>query len=157
MRILPSRLGLGRLHIDHRPLAPTLLDRLADHLLNVPEVLQLVTAAEGDRHTLHACAACSTDAMDVGLGLLGNVIVDDGGQLDDINTARCNIGCNQHIDLARFEAIECRHTGILTFITVNSHCLDAVLGQLARHRVRAVLGAGKDECIGHAMTIQQIQ
>ena len=118
------------------------------------EALQLITAAKGDGHALHACATRSSDAVDVGLGLLGYIVVDHSGQLHDVDTARRDIGGDKYVDLPCLEAAECCLTGILTLVSVNGQCLDIIFVQQSRHLVGTVLGASEHQRACHSIAVQ---
>ena len=63
----------------------------------------VVPVDEGDRDTGAAGAAGAADAVHVGLLVLGALVVDDVGDVVDVDTAGGDIGGDEHVDLARAE------------------------------------------------------
>ena len=66
-------------------------------------------------------------------------------QLLDIQTAGGDVRGNQHAYLAGLEPGQCTGTRPLALVAVNGRAADAVLFELLREAVGAVLGAGKDQ------------
>ena len=96
--------------------------------------------------------------MDVGLGDLRQVVVDDQRQLVDVDAARCDVGGDQHAAGSALEVVHRLHAGVLRLVAVNGARLDAGavedLGQL----VGAVLGACEDQhllCVGALQQVDQ--
>ena len=57
------------------------------------------------RHTGAASTARTSDAMNVRLVILRNIVVDDMGNIIDVNTTCCHISSNQHIDASFTELL----------------------------------------------------
>ena len=65
---------------------------LGDELLNIAEESGIVMVTKGYRHPLRTRSPRTTDAVDVGLGDIRDVIVDHVFELIDIDPTRGNIG-----------------------------------------------------------------
>ena len=87
----------------------------------------------------------AADAVDVVLRLVGQVVVDDVGDAGHVDAARDDVGGDQHPDLAVAEGVERALAGVLRLVAVDRLGGDAVLGEVLRHPVGAVLGAGEDD------------
>ena len=126
-------------------------DRNADagQLFDIREVRALRPVAERDRRTLLTGAAGAADAVHIGLRDVRQIEVDDERQLADVDTARGNVGRHEHRDLAFLEVGERTLTLVLRLVAVNRARQNARAVEVARDTVRAVLGAGKDECLMH--------
>ena len=80
-------------------------DGQLDRLVNVPEINPFFGIAEGKGLAAGARAACTTDAVYLGFGDVGQFIVDDVLQVLDVDTAGCDVGGNQDAGGAGFEVI----------------------------------------------------
>ena len=78
--------------------------RLAGGLLDGAEQVLLARRDEGDRVTTATRAAGAADPVDVGLGVGGDVVVDDVADPLDVETARGHVGGDQDVELARLAA-----------------------------------------------------
>ena len=80
-----------------------LLDALLGDALDDAQHVPLARAHEQDRVAAAAGAAGAADAMDVGLGVVRNVVVDDVRDALDVEAARGDVGRDQDVDLAVLE------------------------------------------------------
>ena len=66
------------------------------------------------------CACGSSDTMDIVLGRMGYVVVDDERYVGDINAARDDIGSDEHVDLS---VLEIEHD-LISFglLQIGVHC-----------------------------------
>ena len=62
------------------------------------------------------------------------------GQVFNVNAPGSNVGSHQGTNVATFEFSQCLGSCGLTFVTVQSHGLDAILGEIVGHVVGAKLG-----------------
>ena len=65
--------------------------------LDVAQIAALVAAAEGDRDAVGAGARGAADAVDILLGHVGQVEVDDVADARDVDPARGDVGRDQHL------------------------------------------------------------
>ncbi len=120
-------------------------DLLADQLFDVLEIRKLVEIAEADGKPAPARAACAADTVDVGLGDVRQVVVDDERQVADVDAARGDVGGDEDADLAALEALERLDARGLALVAVDRHRLDALAAELLDHAVGPVLGRGEDQ------------
>ena len=80
------------------------LDAGADDALDLAQPAHLARRDERDCLTGAPGAAGAPDAMDVGLGALRNVVVDDVRDIGDIEPARRDVGSDEDIGLTAAEA-----------------------------------------------------
>ena len=76
------------------------LDGLAQQFLDVLEVGPLIALHQGYGLSCRARACRAPDTVDVLLGHIGYLVVDDVGDLGDVDTARGHVGGDQDIHLA---------------------------------------------------------
>jgi hypothetical protein len=98
---------------------------------------------EGVAH--HACAGGAADAVDVIVGLCGDVEVDDVRQGLDVNSAGSDVGGHEYPDAP---VLERRQRGLalrLAAVSVDPITCDTGPRQLFRETVGAVLGSGEDQ------------
>ena len=88
---------------------------------------------QGDGIAGSAGPAGTADAVHIVFRTVGQVIVDDAGQLNDVEAARGHIRGDKNFDLALLEGIERLHAILLGLVTVNRHGIDAFAFKLARH------------------------
>jgi hypothetical protein len=119
--------------------------RLPGQFLDIPQVGSLLVAAQRDRHPGSTGASRSANAMNIILGHIRELEVDDVRHAFDIDPARRDIGRDQHSAAARTEAGEGALALGLRLVSVNGRGLDSVLAQLPHHPIGAVLCAGEDE------------
>ena len=90
-------------------------------------------------------AAGAADAVDIGHFVIGHLVVDDVGDIVDIDTASRDIGCDQDVDVAiaerRQRALTCR----LAHIAVDGGDQEAALAELLSNRGGAALRASKND------------
>ena len=113
--------------------------------LYAPEVVSLIRLTEGISHSSRSRPCGATDAMNIVLRLIGQIVIYDMGYIIYINAPRRNIRGHQHLDAPRFEILHCSGTLHLGLIAVNGGSPDIALAQLQGHLVCAVLGACEDQ------------
>ena len=124
--------------------------RLVDHL----PAGQLVPVDQGDRDTGLACAAGAPDAVHVGLLVLGDLVVDDVGDVVDVDAAGGDVGGDEHVDVAGAERLERLLAGGLSQVAVHRADLEAAFGQLVGDLLGGALGAGEDHRGAAALGLQ---
>ena len=77
---------------------------LADGAFDVFQQGALIAGTECNRHTFSASARGAADAVDVGFGHMGQVVIDDVAYAINVNAARRDVGCDQHQNLASLES-----------------------------------------------------
>ena len=104
----------------------------------------LLLRVEQVARALLAGAARAANAVGVVLVFLGHVVVDDGIHIGNVNTARCHIGGDQHIDLP---GLEPRHDAValsLGQVAVQAVHVEVQPGKLVGQHPRVVLGVAED-------------
>ena len=77
----------------------------------------LVDEGDGDSVTVGTCR--TADAVDIILGIVGNIVVDDHCDVIDVNASRENVRGHQHINLATLELEH--HLVALRLVEVGVH------------------------------------
>ncbi len=108
-----------------------------DHPLDLGESLGLLGAHQRDGLACGARAARAADPMNVVLGRIRQLEIDDVRELLDIEPPRRDIGCNQHSDFSRLELVERLRALTLGLVPVNRRGVHARTIQLVRQPVRA--------------------
>ena len=90
------------------------------------ELLLLLERHERDGVAGHARAARPADAVDVVLGVVRQLEVDDLGQPLDVQAAGRDVGGHQHPDLARLELLERLLAVGLAAVAVDGGRIDAL-------------------------------
>jgi hypothetical protein len=83
--------------------------------------------------------------MDVHLGIVGQVIIEDMRDVVNIETARRDIGGNQHFDLVGAETPEHAFTRVLVEVAVNGFGREAAHHQFIGEGGGLGAGAGEDQ------------
>ena len=118
---------------------------LPDELFNVPEIGLLVNVAEADGDAAAARPAGASNAVDVGLRHVGQLVVHHAGQLVYVNAPGGDVRGHQNPDGTRLEALQGRHPGVLALVPMDGHGGNSGLGEPLRHPVGPVLGVGEHQ------------
>ena len=124
-------------------------DLLAVQLFDAGQILLLLRGAEADGGAVCARAGRAADAVDVSFRHFGQVVVEDMGQLADVDAASGDVGGDQHLGLPGLEAFQRGHTGGLALVAVDGGGRDALLVQVFCDLIRTVLGAAEDQRVLH--------
>ncbi len=118
---------------------------LADEALDVANLASLLGRGEREGIADRRGAAGAADAVDVILGIRGNVVVDDVRHAGDVDAAGGDVRGDHHLVLAGLEAFECLDALRLRAVGVQDG--DGMIRglELAGDLVGAVLGAGENE------------
>mmetsp|Transcript_28304 Transcript_28304/g.50560 ORF Transcript_28304/g.50560 Transcript_28304/m.50560 type:complete len:267 (+) Transcript_28304:282-1082(+) len=114
-------------------------------LLNIAQNAHIVVAHKIDGHALSTEAARAADAVDVELAVVGQVVVDDEGDVLHVQPARPDVGGDEHAGTA---ATEFAHDGVALFlrhVAVHRRDGEVVLPHLLRQPVHLALGVAKDD------------
>jgi hypothetical protein len=99
-----------------------LLKRDRQQPLNIPEQLTLSWADQRHRASGNARASRATDAVNVVGGHQWQVVVDDKGQLGDVEPSRGNVGGHKHPNATGLEISQRARPGALALVTVDDGC-----------------------------------
>ena len=100
-----------------------------------------IQANQADSFTTGAGAASPANAVHVVFRHIGNFVIYNVGQVFNVNASGSNVGSHQSSNVATFEFSQRLGACGLTFVAVQSHGLDAVLGEIVGHVVGTKLGA----------------
>ena len=131
-------------------------DVLLDEPRNIPQVLTLLAVAEGHRDTARARASRPSDAVDVALGLIWEVVVDDVGELVDVDTARRDVGRHEYADIPLLKVTEGALASVLGLVAVDRLRRDARVHEVLDDLVRAVLRPREDEDLTHIGILEEV-
>ena len=120
-------------------------DLPAGQLLDILQIFLFAKVAEGDCNAAEARPAGSADAVDVGLRLVGQIVIDHMGQLIDVNASRRNVGRHQNARFARLEVGQGVLARALRLVPVYHAGGDPRPVQRLFDPVRAVLGPREDQ------------
>lgn len=131
--------------LRRRRLAPDHRDRGLHRLFDGAQLVDFSRGAEGDGTAVTSGTRGATDAVDIVVRHVRQVIVIDMRDLGDIQPARGDIGRNQHLRLTLAEGLQRAFTLTLAFVAVDRGDRKAPLFQQPRQLVRTMLGAAKDD------------
>jgi len=115
-----------------------------DGFFDFPEEFDFVFGAHGDGEAGFSGSPGAADAVDVGFGFVGEVVVDDEAYVFDVDSAGGDISGNEDGDAAGFECFEGFFTLILGFISVDGTGFVAGGGESLDEFVCSVFGAVED-------------
>jgi hypothetical protein len=105
------------------------------------EIVAIFGGAERQGSAGFPCPAGSANAVNVCLRLVGQVVVDDVGDILDIQAPRRDIRCNQNRRLGGSERGQGSRARRLTLVTVQCRGVQTRTRQLPNHFVRPVFGS----------------
>jgi hypothetical protein len=71
-------------------------DRLFDELLDISQECEIIMLTKCISNTTSSCSPCPSDTVDIGLGDIGDVIVDHVFESIDVDPTRSDICGNQY-------------------------------------------------------------
>lgn len=145
--------GLDEVGDVHRHL----LDLGAVELLNLTHHADVVSSDEVDRNTLTAETTTTTDTVDVVLAVGGKVVVDDQGDLLDIDTTRKKVRGDEHTRRAGAELLHDNITLGLVHVTVHSRDGEVTGSELVREPVNLPTGVAEDDGLGDGDRLVEIR
>ncbi len=116
-----------------------------DELLDVAEEIDFIFGTEGDGEAIGSGATGPADAVDVGLGLVGEVVVYDQSDVFHIDPASGDVGGDENGNEALFELCEGFFALGLGFIAVDGFGFVAGGGQGLGEFVGAVFGPAEHD------------
>ena len=131
--------------------------RPLDQPLDVAQELVLVDADERDGLARGARATGAPDPMDVIVRHVGQVVVDDVRQLVDVDAARRDVGGDEHLQARVLEFRQRPRARALALVAVDRERRDAVVVQLLRELVRAVLRAREHEHLVPVLRLDEMR
>ncbi len=138
-------LDRGQLHLR---------ERLAGRLLDRGEQPALARSDETDRGAAAARPSGAADAVDVGLRVDRDVVVDDVADALHVEAAGGDIRRHEDVELARPELLDCAFPLDLGDVAADRHGGVAARPQLLGERLRLVLGADEDD---HSLEVLHLE
>ena len=130
-------------------------DLLTRQSFDVAQQAAFFTIAERDCNAFGAGARGAADAMDVSLGHVRQVEVDDVANAVDVDTAGGDVGGDQDAGAARAEGVQGVDALALAFVAVDGRADNSCTIEGANDLVGSVLGAGEDQDAVHVLVVAQ--
>src|SRR5690606_32107047 len=131
------------------------LDATLDQALDAGQQAGFLAIDQRHRGTRCAGTAGTADAVHIVFGDVGQFEVDHLRQLVDVQTARGNVGRDQHRQAAVLEVAERARARRLALVAVNRGRRNAVLAQILGELVGAMLGAREHQHLLPAVLADQ--
>ena len=116
-----------------------------EHLVDHRPAVQVVPVDEGDRDAGVAGAGGAPDAVQVGLLVLGALVVDDVGDVLDVDAAGRHVGGHEDVDLAVSERAQGLLARALAEVAVDGGGREAPLREVVGDLGGGALGAAEDD------------
>lgn len=123
---------------------------------SLEDLLVAVISDKGDSQTLGTETTSTTDTVEVGVGNLGNIVVDDDVDAGNINTTGKDIGSDQDTLVELLERLEAGDTLILSHLRMNADGGEVALDQELVELVGAAHGLDENADLVELESIQQI-
>ena len=133
-------------------------ERLSHNALEGADHIVIFRRDECERVSCALGASRATDAVDVGVGSIRHVVVDDMGNALNIETARCNVGGDHDTEVPGLETAQSLFALSLRAVTMQACDAEPGVGDLPRDLVGTMLGAREDQygfCIDVLEQFQQ--
>jgi hypothetical protein len=127
----------------------------ADQSLDRADIIELLVIAERKGDPAGAGPGRAPDAVNVCLGHVGDIEVDDVRDVVDIDPARGDIGGDEHRHPARLETVQGASPSVLALVAVDCPCPDTRLSQGPDQLVSTVFRSGEDQSALHGLTTKQ--
>src|SRR5690625_4965854 len=116
-----------------------------ERLVDERPARDVVPVDEGDRGARLPGPAGTSDAVQVGLLVLGALVVDDVGDVLDVDAAGGDVGGDEHVDLTGAEGAQRLLPRPLAEVAVDGGGGEATLGELLGDAGGGALGPGEDD------------
>jgi len=133
-----------------------LLDLCAVELLNLAHHADIISGDEVDGHTLSSKTTATTDAVDVVLTVGREIVVDDEGDLLDIDATSKEISSDEHTGGSRTELLHDDITLGLVHIAVHGRDGEVTGGELVGEPVNLPAGVAEDNRLGDGDRLVQV-
>ncbi len=121
------------------------LDRGAQNTGDGPDDMGVLAGRQGIGVTRAFRPTGAADAVDVGVGGVGNVVVDDMGYAGDVDAPGGDVGGHQDLEFAGAKAVERGLSPSLGKVPLNGRRTVSGTEQFISQLFGAVLGAGEDQ------------
>ena len=99
--------------------------------------------------SVRACPAGASDTVDVVFGLGRQFVVDDEGQLGDVQSACGDVGGDEDAQAAFFEGVEGFKAALLGFVAVDGLGGKVAAHEVAGHLIDALFGFAEHDDLVH--------
>jgi hypothetical protein len=130
-------------------------DRFGDKLFDRRDRLAVLGRRQGKGATPPACPTGASDAVDIVLGMVRHVEIEDVRQALNIEPARRDIAGNQQPDLAILEALQSLGAFRLRHVAVQRRRIEPVPGQRAIKNIDVALAIAEDQRIADMLARDQ--
>lgn len=134
-----------------------LLDLGAVELLNLTHHTDILSGDEVDSDTLSAESTTTTDSVDVVLSVGREIVVDDQGNLLDIDTTGQEISGDQDTGRAGSELLHDQVTLGLVHVTVHGGDSEVTGSELVGEPVDLAAGVAEDDSLGDGDSLVQVR
>ena len=110
-----------------------------------PDHVSVFVSDQCERVTRTMCAPRPSDAMDVGIGSVGHVVVDDVRDAFNIEAARRDVGSDHDVEVSLFETVQSLLALSLRAIAVQAGDAMARVRNLPSHFIGAMFCTGEDQ------------
>ena len=104
---------------------------------------------QGNGNAVRACPTGASDAVDVVFGLGWQFVVDDKGQLGDVQSACGDVGGDEDAQAAFFEGVEGFEAALLGFVAVDGLGGEVSAHEVAGNLVDALFGFAEHDDLVH--------
>ena len=132
-----------------------LFDGPFDQFFNVDQIADLVGADQGNGIALLAGATGTANPMDVIFRGVRQFVIDDVGQVVDIQATGGNVGGNQGVGFAGLEGVQCLDAVELALVAMDGVGPDAGPLQFAGQARTALLGPHEDDALADFAGLQE--
>ena len=142
MRMSRSRRG-GRRVIEVGK--SDLFQRLFHNAFEPADHIRILRCDERERVACAFGASRAPDAMDVRIGSVGHVVVDDVRDAVNIETARRDVGGDHDLEVSRFESLQSLFALSLCAVAVQARGAETRVADLPRHFIGAMFRPREDQ------------
>ncbi len=129
--------------------------RLADEVLDLLEQAALTRRDHRDGNAGLPGAAGAPDAMDINFRVVGQVVVEDVGNVVNVEAASGHVRRHQHLDLVLAEPVEGPFAGFLAQVAVQRFGGEAAPGQFIGQFPGSNASPYKDQGAGHRFDLEE--
>jgi hypothetical protein len=112
---------------------------------DILQIAALVIADKADRDAVRTRTRGAADAVDILVGHIGQLVIEHMADAGDVDTARGDIGRDQHLQMAVAETLHRGGALALALVAMDRGGLDACARQMADNAVGTMFGAGEDQ------------
>lgn len=134
-----------------------LLDLSAVELLNLSHHADIISGDEVDGNTLTSETSTTTDSVDVVLTVGGQIVVDDQGNLLDIDTTGQKVGGDQDTGRSGTELLHNQVTLTLVHVSVHGRDGEITGSELVGKPVDLAAGVAEDDSLGDGDGLVEIR